>query len=97
MTKKIEELDEMEDDVIVFADDEGNEIEFTEVASFQYEDQWYVALQPVETNDEWVDDEVMFCKVVVDESEEYEEFIPIDDEALNSKLLETLNELPYEE
>ncbi len=97
MTKKIDEVEEMEDDVIVFADEEGNEIEFVEVASFQYEEQWYVALQPVETNEEWVEDEVMFCKVVDDEDEGYEEFIPVDDDALNSKLLETLNTLPEEE
>ncbi|MFI3229288.1 MAG: DUF1292 domain-containing protein [Bacillota bacterium] len=97
MTDKINEMEEMEDDVIVFADDNGNEIEFIEVASFQYEEEWFVALQPTESTDEWSEDEVMFCKVAEDEEEGYEEFIPVEDEALNDKLLETLNSLSDEE
>lgn len=76
-----------EDDTIVFADEEGNEIEFTEIAYFEYEGKNYSALVPVEPseNAEEEGEELVFCEVTED-AEGYENFNMIDDEELIDKL-----------
>jgi|AGTN01.1.fsa_nt_gi Protein of unknown function (DUF1292). len=85
MTDKEKDMIDGETDTIVFADDEGNEIEFTEVAYFEHGGKNYSALSPADPKNDEEAGELIFCEVTED-TEGYESFNLVDDE----KLLEEL-------
>ena len=37
-----------DDEIIVMVDEEGKEVEFTHIATLDYNDEWYIYVQPVE-------------------------------------------------
>ncbi|MFA5450090.1 MAG: DUF1292 domain-containing protein [Clostridia bacterium] len=80
-------------DVIVFADEEGNELEFYEVAFFEHKGKEYSALASAE---ESADDEegleIVFCEVSLDE-EGFEVFEPVSDEELEDELFEVFESI----
>ena len=73
-------FDEEIDDVIVLSDDEGNEMEFEYVDSFEYEGNEYAVLLPVDENDP----EIAILKVEETEEPDVVEYVPVESE-------ETLN------
>lgn len=91
----------MEDelDLVVFEDDEGNELTMEVLDYFFYEGQEYALLSEVqEESDESGDEsgrEVIVMQVVPVGDDE-EEFIPVDDE-LSEKLLEMVESGLYDE
>ncbi len=81
------------EDVIEMTDEEGNTILFSIIDYFFYNGEEYAIL--TDSNDEEDDDEegiacyVMKIVATTDESgEELEEFVPVEDQALEAKLME---------
>lgn len=91
------DMDEF-DETIVFADENGNEIEFREVECFEHKGKTYSAITPVEPVEGWSEDgeEVIFCEVTEGE-DDYETLEIVEDEALMDELIEVLNNLPDDE
>ena len=89
----------MEDelDLVVFEDDEGNELTMEVLDYFFYEGQEYALLSEVQDDgaDEDSEREVVVMQVVPVGDDE-EEFIPVDDE-LSEKLLEMVESGLYDE
>ncbi|MEA4971178.1 MAG: DUF1292 domain-containing protein [Candidatus Pelethousia sp.] len=79
-------MEEMERDTVVFTDDDGNEIELDVIDYFEHEGQEYAVLTDlsVETEDEDCEQDVYIFKLVVNEEEETEEFLPADDELMDT-------------
>ncbi|MBQ8200830.1 MAG: DUF1292 domain-containing protein [Clostridia bacterium] len=83
--------DVMEEDIIEMTDEEGNTILFKILDYFFYNGEEYAILTDSneDDTDEAVDCYVM--KIVVttdDDGEELEEFVPVEDQALEAKLME---------
>ena len=95
MTDKQNFEDMQNDDAIVFSDDNGNEIEFTEIAYFDYEGKNYSALTPANPKTEEEAQELVFCEVVEDK-EGFENFTMVEDEKLIDKLFEEFIKLEDE-
>ncbi len=82
----------MEEDVVVFEDEDGTEFQFTVLDYFFYNGEEYALLE--EITDENSEDEEGGCIVCRIESaedengEETEEFVPVEDEDMAEKLFE---------
>ena len=89
------EMNNMEEDVIVFEDEDGNEYHYTVVDYMFYNGEEYALL--VEASDEEPEDgqqECIICKIVAEQDEDGEEtesFELIEDEILGQKLVEIFN------
>ena len=58
-SKFVEEGFEEEDEIITLISDEGEEIDFVEIAGIAYNEKFYVILQPVELPEGMEDDEAL--------------------------------------
>lgn len=74
-----EEMEEMECDIITLVDKDGKDVDFYHVATIDYDDKWFVFLQPVEPMDDIADDEVIIYELGTDENGD-DKFIPIESE-----------------
>ena len=89
------EMNNMEEDIIVFEDEEGNEYNYSVVDYMFYNGEEYALL--VEVFDEEPEDgqqECIICKIVAEQDEDGEEtesFELIEDESLGQKLVEIFN------
>lgn len=83
-----------EKEIVVFLDENGNDVEMEVLAYVEYNGKEYAALTDVmEGADEEIDEEVevMFAEVAELQGEEEElDFIPVEDEALVDALFEIL-------
>ena len=77
--KMDEEFDGEEDDIIVLVDEEGKETQFEHIATLDYDNEWYILLQPVVLDEDMDEDEVIVFKIGTD-SEGNDLFVPVDDE-----------------
>lgn len=74
---------EEERDFVVFTDDDGNDFELNIIDYFEYEgDEYAVLTDPAEELEEDAEVEVYIMKIEVDEAEEYEEFLPPDEDKM---------------
>ena len=89
------ENDEMEDDLIVFETEDGQEVTFLVEDYFFYNGDEYAILSEYDTEkDEIVDNGNIVCRIETspdENGEEGEEFIPVEDEELAEKLIEIAN------
>lgn len=77
--------EEMQDDeIIVMVDEDGKEVEFTHIATLDYNDEWYIYVQPVELGD--MDEDEMFIFKIEEDEEGNDLFTPVEDEDLLDKL-----------
>ena len=89
------EMNNMEEDIIVFEDEDGNEYEYSVVDYLFYNGGEYALL--VETDEENKEDdrqECIVCRIVAeteDDGEETESFELVEDESLGQKLVEIFN------
>ena len=89
------EMNNMEDDIIIFEDEDGNEYNYSVVDYMFYNGEEYALL--VEVSDEEPEDgqqECIVCKIVAEQDEDGEEtesFELIEDESLGQKLVEIFN------
>ena len=93
----LDELGGIEEDLIVFEDEEGNEITFVIEDYFFYNGDEYAVLTEYDTEAENVRSEEgsIVCKVVPvegEDGEEDEEFVPVEDEEMAEKLIEIANQ-----
>lgn len=78
---------EEQEDIITLTSDDGEQLDFYHEATIEYEDDWYVFLNPVKEMEEIGEDEVVIFKLV--KSEEGEDSLePIEDEDLLDKVYE---------
>ena len=94
------EMNNMEEDIIVFEDEDGNEYNYSVVDYMFYNGEEYALL--VETSEEASEDgqqECIICKVVADEEdgEETESFELVEDEELATRLVDIFNTKMQEE
>lgn len=95
MSEKELETMEQDDEVIVLQNDEGEEVEFRQIATFDYNNDWYIFLQPVELGD-LEEDQVLVFRIDADE-EGNDIFEPIEDETLLDALEQEYLKLVDEE
>jgi len=88
------EKNNMEPDIIIFEDDDGNEYEFIVRDYFFYNGDEYALLTEAGQEADENGEECIVCKVVAaegEDGEEDEEFELVEDEALAEKLIEIAN------
>ncbi len=73
-----------DDEIIVMVDEEGKEVEFTHIATLDYNDEWYIYVQPVELGD--MDEDEMFIFKIEEDENGNDLFTPVEDEDLLEKL-----------
>ena len=90
-----EENMEMDDDLIVFETEDGDEVTFVIEDYFFYNGDEYAVLTEYDTEKEIVLDEgSIVCKIETvtgENGEEDEEFVPVEDDELAEKLIEIAN------
>ena len=83
---------EEERDLVTFVDDEGNEFDLEVIDYFEHNDKEYGVLIDPDTPDDAEYFEVCIMEIVQHEEEELEEFLPVEDEALQAELLKIAEE-----
>ena len=87
----VPENEEMEDNIIILNDEEGNEVEFEFLDLIEYDGEEYVVLLPVEETEDA--GEVVILKVEDTESDSEEEsYISVEDEDTLNKVFEIFKE-----
>lgn len=71
---------ELEDDIITLTDDEGNDCDFYHLATLDYNENWYMVVQPVELFDGMTEEDVIIYKIDSDEDGE-STILAIEDDA----------------
>ncbi len=95
----MENMEEMEEDLVVFETEDGDEVTFRVEDYFFYNGDEYALLTEVTDEEEEDEDEengleVIVCRVETgtdEDGEETEEFVNIEDEELANKLIEIAN------
>ena len=89
------EMNNMEEDIIDFEDEDGNVIPFAVIDYVFYNGEEYALLTEVtEEEAEEENQECIVCRVVADteeDGEETESFVPVEDETLAQKLVDIFN------
>lgn len=75
-------------DLVTFVDDNGDEFDLEVIDYFEYEGKEYGVLIDPDLPDDAEYFEVCIMEIVVHEEEDLEEFLPVEDEELQAKLLE---------
>ena len=88
-----QERNGMEEDLIVFEDEDGNEYTYAVVDYLFYNGEEYALLADAAADQEAEDQECIICKVVAEEEngEENETFELVEDEVLAQKLVDIFN------
>lgn len=76
-----------DDEIVTLTDDEGNEIDFYEVACVEYEDNFYGLLEPVNEMEGLEEGDVLIFRIVEQENGE-DSFEPVEDEDLLNAVFE---------
>jgi uncharacterized protein YrzB (UPF0473 family) len=87
MDEENENVDEELDNIIVLNDEDGKEVKFEFLDLIDYENEEYVILLPVESNDD-ESGEVVILKVEDTDSEEEESYVSVDDEETLNKVFQ---------
>lgn len=91
MEERKDLVTEEQDAIITLVDEEGNEVDFDLVATFDYEKKRYAALFPLESVQNVADDEVVLLEVVKDK--EGDRFVPIENEILLDEVFNEFMEI----
>ncbi|MDD3831858.1 MAG: DUF1292 domain-containing protein [Clostridia bacterium] len=78
---EVDESQLVEDDIVTLLDENDNEIRFVHNATVEYQNKWYVVLQPLDYIEDVGDDEVLIFEVDKDKEGEVL-FMPIEDDAI---------------
>ena len=88
MSKENDNVEIFEDEeVITLEDENGNEVDFAEVACVELDGRFYVLLQPIDDVEGIEEDEVIIC-LVEPQDDETEMITPITDEALCERVFD---------
>lgn len=83
----IREDEEMDDGIITLTDDEGNDVDFEEIAGIEIDDRFYLILVPVELPEGMGEDEALVFEVSGEEGDESFEMV-VDDAILDAVFAE---------
>ena len=94
-----------DEEIIVLADEEGKEVEFRHIATLDYEEEWYMYLEPLEQmegEEKSADGDAEETEMVIfhiqSDADGNDVFVPVEDEDLLDKLYnEFLKELDNQE
>ena len=86
MAKDFEEDENMlaDEDLIVLKDEDGKEIEFIQIATLDYENEWYAFLQPTELGDMSEDEMLLFKIETGEDGDDF--FVPVEDKEITDAL-----------
>lgn len=79
-------------DLVTFVDEDGNEFDLEVIDYFMHNDKEYGVLIDPDLPDDAEDFDVCIMEIVQHEEEEIEEFLPVEDEALQAELLKIVEE-----
>lgn len=85
-------LDEEDEEIITLSTPDGEEVDFTEIATVEFEGNLYVIMQPVELFEGMEDDEALVFSVT-DENDEDSRFDVVTDERIVNGVFEEYNKL----
>ena len=87
-----------EEEIIVLADEEGKEVEFKHIATLDYEEEWYMYLEPMEEFEGDEENKELVIFHIQTDADGNDVFVPVDDDELWDKLYdEFLKELDAQE
>ena len=88
------ENEELDDNIVVLNDEEGNELQFEFLDLVELDDEEYVVLLPVTEEGEEEDGEVVILKLEDndDEDSEEESYVSVEDEDVLNKVFEIFKE-----
>ena len=93
MSKELDKNNEV--DTVELMDEDGNKYVFENLLTFEVDDDFYIAMTPMEATDEFAMDEVFIMKVV--EDEEGESYLPIESQEELDALWNIFQDLYYED
>ena len=83
----------LDENIIILNDDEGNEVRFEFLDLIKYEDEDYVVLLPVPDDEDADEDaEVVILKLEETDSEDTESYVSVDDEDVLSAVFDIFKE-----
>ena len=83
----------LDENIIILNDDEGNEVKFEFLDLIKYEDEDYVVLLPVPDDEEDDEDaEVVILKLEETDSEDTESYVSVDNEDILSAVFDIFKE-----
>ena len=85
-------LDEEDEEIITLSTPDGEEVDFTEIATVEFEGNLYVIMQPVELFEGMDEDEALVFSVT-DENDEDSRFDVVTDERIVNGVFEEYNKL----
>ena len=92
------ENEELDDNIVVLNDEEGNEVQFEFLDLVELDDEEYVVLLPVTEEGEEEEGEVVILKLEdTDEDSEEESYVGVEDEEILNKVFEIFKEKYKEE
>ena len=87
------ENEELDDNIVVLNDEEGNEVQFEFLDLVELDDEEYVVLLPVAEEGEEEEGEVVILKLEdTDEDSEEESYVGVEDEEILNKVFEIFKE-----
>ena len=87
------ENEELDDNIVVLNDEEGNEVQFEFLDLVELDDEEYVVLLPVTEEGEEEEGEVEILKLEdTDEDSEEESYVAVEDEEILNKVFEIFKE-----
>ena len=87
------ENEELDDNIVVLNDEEGNEVQFEFLDLVELDDEEYVVLLPVTEEGEEEEGEVVILKFEdTDEDSEEESYVGVEDEEILNKVFEIFKE-----
>ena len=87
------ENEELDDNIVVLNDEEGNELQFEFLDLVELDDEEYVVLLPVTEEGEEEEGEVVILKLEdTDEDSEEESYVGVEDEEILNKVFEIFKE-----
>ncbi len=85
-----------DENVVILTDEEGTEVRFLHIMTFDFEDSFYVALTPEESMEGIENGEVLLMEILEDEDGD-DCYVPIEDEKKMDRVWEEFERLYYEE
>ncbi len=85
--------EELDNNIVILNDEDGNEVQFEFLDLIDYEDEEYIVLLPITEEGEEEEGEVVILKVEdVDEENDEESYVSVDDEETLNKVFEIFKE-----
>jgi uncharacterized protein YrzB (UPF0473 family) len=85
-----------EEEIVVLQDEDGKDVRFQHIMTFDFEESFYVALTPEKDMDGIQNGDVILLEIVEDEDGS-DCYVPLEDEARLNKVWEEFERLYYED